>query len=189
MSQSRLIWVPNAVTLLRLLLAWPLYQALDAGQFARAALLASIAGASDLLDGWLAKRFGWVTRLGGMLDPLADKLLVLAAFLGLHGAGLVPLWLVALVVGRDLVIVSGALAYRLVIGPFEPAPTLSGKLTTFAQLLLLVWILVAAALWPLPEIGTRLLTLLVALLTVWSGTHYVLLWSARARVARGGRPS
>lgn len=189
MNRSRLAWVPNAITLVRLLLAWPLYQALDAGHFARAALLAAIAGASDVLDGWLAKRYGWVTRLGGMLDPIADKVLVLAAFVGLYGAGLVPAWLLLLVVARDLVIVGGALAYRLLIGPFDPAPTLSGKLTTFAQLSLLVWILASAALWPLPELGTRLLTILTALLTVLSGAHYVAIWSARACASRGERPA
>lgn len=184
MSRFGLAWLPNAITLLRMLLAWPLYQALDEGQFVRAAMIAAVAGLSDVLDGWLAKRFGWVSRLGGMLDPIADKVLVLAAFVGLYDAGLVPIWLVALVLGRDLIIVGGAITYRLLIGPFDPAPTLSGKLSTFSQLLLLVWILIGAALVPLPESGTRLLMLLVAVATVASGAHYVAVWSARACAQR-----
>ncbi|GIX34183.1 MAG: phosphatidylglycerophosphate synthase [Lysobacterales bacterium] len=189
MSSLRLIWIPNAITLIRLLLAWPLYQALDAGHFARAAVIAAVAGLSDVLDGWLAKRYGWVTRLGGMLDPIADKLLVLAAFVGLHGAGLLPAWLLMLVVGRDLIIVLGAIAYRLLIGPFEPEPTKSGKITTFAQLSLLVWLLLSASLWPLPEAGTRLMMILVALLTFLSGLHYVWIWSGRACASRRARPA
>lgn len=189
MSRDAWRWLPNLITLGRLLLAWPLYQALEAGRFALAAGLAAIAAASDALDGWLAKRMGWVSRLGGMLDPIADKALVMSAFLGLHGAGLVPLWLLVIVVGRDLVIVAGAAAYRLLIGPFEPEPTVPGKITTFAQLGLLLWILCDAALLELPGAGTAVLTWLTAALTALSGVHYVWLWSGRARRALRERPA
>ena len=75
--------LPNLITLLRLALVWPVYWQISKGQYESALILAAIAGGSDAVDGWLAKHFGWESRLGGLMDPLADKLLLLAAFTGL----------------------------------------------------------------------------------------------------------
>ena len=72
--------LPNLITLLRLALVWPVYWQISKGQYESALILAAIAGGSDAVDGWLAKHFGWESRLGGLMDPLADKLLLLAAF-------------------------------------------------------------------------------------------------------------
>src|SRR5262249_43080248 len=96
--------LPNALTVLRMLLVVPLAWLIGDGRYEAALLIAACAGATDALDGLLAKHYGWQSWLGGVLDPIADKLMLLACFLtfGLIGAN--PWWLTFLVVGRDVVI-------------------------------------------------------------------------------------
>src|SRR5262249_61249927 len=91
-------------------------------------------GVSDGLDGFLAKTFDWRTRLGGLLDPAADKLLLVTAFCSLTYAGLTPLDLTAVVIGRDVVIVAGAVTYQLLIAPVQGEPAAISKLNTACQL-------------------------------------------------------
>lgn len=180
---AALAWLPNAITATRILLALPLYWMLRESRFDIALAIAAVAGISDGLDGWLAKRYGWVSRLGAMLDPLADKLLLFACFLGLGAGGHLPLWLVALVIGRDAVIVAGALAYRALIGPFEAAPSRLSKLTTFLQIVLVLWVLSGEVGLPLPGAGQTVLVAAVALVTAASGALYVVVWSGKAIAA------
>ncbi|HET6604973.1 MAG TPA: CDP-alcohol phosphatidyltransferase family protein [Xanthomonadaceae bacterium] len=182
--------LPNAITLLRIASVAPIVWLLRAGEYRIAFWVALAAGASDGLDGWLAKRFDWRTRLGGLLDPVADKLLLNACYLGLWGAGHVPTWLAVLIVGRDLVIFGGAVGYHWLIAPLKANPTLLSKATTLAQIVLLVAWLLDLAYLPLGE-GTLLAgAALVAALTAASGIDYVLRWSLRAwrqARARGNR--
>ena len=103
--------IPNLICVLRIALVWPIISALVDGRFLVALVLVAIAGASDGLDGYLAKRFNWRSRLGGLLDPLADKLLLVSTFVTLAWLGLTPAWLAALVILRDIVIVTGGLVY------------------------------------------------------------------------------
>ena len=120
------------------------------------------------------------SRLGGLLDPLADKLLLLAGFSALTMIGSIPVWLLALVIGRDIVIVCGAVAYHNLIGPFEARPSRLSKLTTVVQILFVLLELLRLA-W-LPDLPARgFFLVLTATLTVASGLHYVLAWSYRAR--------
>ncbi len=175
-----LVWLPNAITLARIALALPLYWVLRESRFDLALAIAGVAAVSDGLDGWLAKRYGWVTRLGAMLDPLADKLLLFSCFLGLGASEHLPLWLVMLVIGRDALIVAGALAYRALVGPFEAAPSLLSKVTTFMQLALVLWVIGYHAGLPLTDVVTNPLIIAVAVITVASGAQYVLVWGARA---------
>ncbi len=91
------------------------------------------AAVSDAADGFLAKRFGWQTRLGAVLDPAADKLLLATVFVTLAAVRLVPLWLMAAAVARDVIIVLGAIAYRVYIGPVEASPSTISKLNTACQ--------------------------------------------------------
>src|SRR3990172_3309285 len=100
--------IPNIISLLRMALVPPVVILLLNGYYGWALLVFVSAGLSDGLDGYLAKRFGWRSRLGAILDPLADKLLLVASYLTLGWLGQLPLWLVAVVVGRDIVIVAGA---------------------------------------------------------------------------------
>ncbi|HQV72673.1 MAG: CDP-alcohol phosphatidyltransferase family protein [Dokdonella sp.] len=172
--------LPNLITALRIALVWPVFWLISRGDFGSALMLAALAGASDALDGWLAKHFNWQSRLGGLLDPLADKLLLLAAFSALATIGAVPLWLFALVIGRDLVIVCGAIAYHNLIGPFDAQPTRLSKLTTVVQIVFVLAELLRQA-WPPQWPGQGVLLVATALLTVASGLNYVLVWSRRAR--------
>jgi cardiolipin synthase len=126
--------LPNLITALRILLVLPLCWLIDSGRYDGALVVAAIAALSDALDGWLAKRFGWQSWIGGMLDPVADKLLLTAAFVWLALAGDMPGWLAALVIGRDLAIVAGAVVYHNVVGPFDAAPSRLSKATTAIQL-------------------------------------------------------
>jgi cardiolipin synthase len=171
--------LPNLLTILRMALVWPLFWLITNRHFDSALLAAALAGLSDALDGFLAKRFGWQSRLGGMLDPLADKLLLLATFLALALIDALPWWLLMLVVGRDVLIVSGAIAYHNLVGPFEAAPSRLSKLTTFAQIFCVLFELLRFSVWSsLP--GQSLIHFATAALTGASGLHYVIVWSVRA---------
>jgi cardiolipin synthase len=181
-------WVPNAITIGRMVLALPLFVALSGGRFRLAFWLAVVAGATDALDGWLAKRNDWRSVIGGLLDPLADKLLLTTCFLGLWLGGLLPAWLVALVIGRDLVILAGALAWWRTLGPIEPAPTLLSKVNTLLQMAVVAAVLCNAALRPLPLVLLQALVLACSALTAASGVDYVVRYGARFRRALRNRP-
>ncbi|WP_373508037.1 CDP-alcohol phosphatidyltransferase family protein, partial [Thiocapsa sp.] len=99
--------LPNIISVLRLVAVAPVMYLLLRQEYGWALVLFAAAGASDGLDGYLAKRYDWRSRLGGILDPLADKALLVACFLILGWQGLVPVWLVIAVILRDLVIVTG----------------------------------------------------------------------------------
>jgi len=140
-----------------------------------------IAGFSDGLDGFLAKTFDWRTRLGGLLDPAADKLLLVSSFVSLAMLGLVPVSLTVIVILRDVVIVAGALSYQRVVGELHGEPSLISKLNTACQLAFVVLTIMQAA-WQQP--GAQWLAPLGAMVvftSVTSGLNYVLVWSARVR--------
>jgi cardiolipin synthase len=183
--------LPNLITALRMALVVPLCWLIDAGRYDGALLVAAIAGFSDALDGFLAKHFGWQTWIGGMLDPIADKLLLMAAFVWLARAGELPVWLAALIVGRDLAIVAGAVAYHNLIGRFDAEPSRLSKLTTVAQIAFVLIELLRLSHWiEIPSPVRSVLIALIAALTLASGLHYIVVWSARARrevAARGER--
>ena len=127
--------IPNAICLARLALVVPIAWTLVHDDPALTLWLFGAAAVSDGADGFLAKRFGWQTDLGAFLDPLADKVLLMTTFVTLGWLALVPMWMVLLTVSRDCVIVAGALAYRLLLGPMKIAPTISSKLNTTCQLI------------------------------------------------------
>lgn len=174
-------YLPNAITLTRMALAAPLSWLIVEGSHVWALVVAIAAGVSDGLDGFLAKRFGWQSRIGGLIDPAADKLTLFAAVVGLCSVGDLPWWLGALIVGRDLVIVAGAVAYNALIEPLRASPTRLSKLTTFAQLVLvsMALILELRAGW-LPSPLLEAWIVVTAVLTAASGIDYVVTWSIKA---------
>lgn len=176
--------LPNLITGLRILLVAPFLWALLEERYSTALLLFIIAGVSDALDGFLAKYFGWTSELGGLLDPIADKLLLMGAILALGWLNELPGWLVALVILRDLLIVGGAVSYHLLIERFEAAPLMISKLNTLVQLILVCAVIVHYGMIPLPNILLTGLIVLTALTTVWSGAAYIWQWSRRARSRR-----
>ena len=182
-SILRLSQIPNAICLLRIALIIPIVIALIAGHSRLALALMFLAGLSDGLDGYLAKRFQWRSRVGGILDPLADKLLLVSVFIALAWVGLAPVWLAAIIIVRDIVIISGAIAYQVLIGPVEPAPTRISKINTALQLIFIVFIICYASFaWP-PRISIIVIGAGVLFASLVSGLDYVLRWSSRALAA------
>jgi cardiolipin synthase (CMP-forming) len=174
--------LPNLITILRMVLVVPLCWLIAGGRYDGALLVAAVAGFSDALDGLLAKRFGWQSWIGGMLDPVADKLLLTAAFVCLAWVGELPLWLAGLIVGRDLAIVAGAVAYHHLIGRFDAAPSRLSKLTTVVQIaFVLTELLRLSRMIELPSSLHAILVAVVAALTLASGVHYIVVWGDRAR--------
>ena len=180
--------LPNALTVARIALVVPAGWLLWAGAIPEALIVIAVAGISDFVDGELARRFNWRTQFGAIADPAADKLLVLVVIVVLAVRGHVPAWLPVVVVGRDLVIVFGALAYRLVIGKFEVEPTTLSKANT--GLLVVVLLVVIVGLlgedYPLAATLAALVDpqgfVLVVISSVASGGQYVFLWGRRAAV-------
>jgi cardiolipin synthase len=175
-------WLPNAVCVVRIALVVPLVMALLHEEFRTALWLIVVAGGSDAVDGFLAKTFDWRTRLGSLLDPAADKLLVVSVFVTLTYLGVVPVVLTAIVVLRDVVIVLGAVAYQLLIEPVHGQPSAISKLNTACQLAFLLFTLIHLGYaWP-PELTLELLGAAVVFTSIASGLNYVLRWSKRAWV-------
>jgi cardiolipin synthase len=174
--------LPNLITAFRFLLVPPVALLLLEEYFGLALLIFATAGFSDALDGFLAKQFGWTSRLGALLDPLADKLLLITSFITLGWLGLIPLWLVALVIIRDLVIVTGAIVYHMRIEQLEASPSLVSKLNTVAQILLVLAVIFNQAFreLELPALWMDVLLYSVLVTVIWSGIDYVWTWSHKA---------
>ena len=159
-------WIPNAISLMRIALIVPVVMLILQDEYSWALGLFFFAGFSDGLDGFLANRFDWRTRLGGLLDPVADKLLVASMFVTL-----------AWVILRDVVIFGGAVIYNFLIEPVEGEPTRISKLNTVLELLFLLFVLSHAGFgWPDP-IATTVLGASILVTVVISGADYV--WNLR----------
>jgi cardiolipin synthase (CMP-forming) len=172
--------IPNLISSLRIVLVVPIAWALARHEFTLTLLLFAVAAFSDVLDGFLAKRFDWQSTLGSILDPVADKLLLATAFVALALLGLIPLWMMAAAVLRDVIIVSGAVAYRVCIGPLEANPTIISKLNTLLQGVFILCVITREQ-YALPP-GWTVMTLgaLTFVTIVLSGIDYVLLYGRRA---------
>jgi cardiolipin synthase len=172
--------LPNFICLVRIVLIWPTIDALYSGNYWTALALVFVCAVSDGLDGWLAKRFNWTSHLGKILDPLADKLLLVALFLTATWMNLLPWWLTAVAVGRDVMIGFGAVIYRFWFGPLHGRPTLLSKINTGMQLAVaLAAILGAATGMPTEEMVTALAIVTLAT-TVISGAGYLGVFTRRA---------
>ncbi|MGB5438850.1 MAG: CDP-alcohol phosphatidyltransferase family protein [Gammaproteobacteria bacterium] len=173
--------IPNIITLLRFLLVPPLVLLLLNHQYGAALVVFAVAGFSDALDGYLAHHYSWSSRLGAIMDPLADKLLLVSSFVTLGWLGLIPFWLVALVIFRDLVIVIGAMSYHWCVEYLDTAyPTLVSKMNTFAQIMLVLAVMFSESVQPVPAMWIEILLYSVLVTTIWSGLDYVWIWGRRA---------
>lgn len=181
--------LPNALTVLRILLIAPLAWLLAHGRYAPALGMLVFAAITDAADGFIAKRFNWTSDLGKVLDPLADKLLLVTLFITLSIADIVPVWLAAIVVLRDITIASGAIAYRWLLGPIHGRPLRLSKFNTGFQLLYLVTIVTAAITSRVPYALIVILSYCVLLTTLTSGVEYVFIYSKRAIAMSRARPT
>lgn len=164
--------LPNVLSLARILLS-PLFVFLLVYGYPRWALTVFVvAGLTDALDGTVARLWNQRTMLGKYLDPLADKLLLISAFVALGVLSWVPFWLVLIVISRDVVLLVGTVVMHQLQDGFDITPSWLGKVTTFLQVLLVLLILLAL-------VGTELTPLrtacmwLAAAATLLSGLHYV----------------
>lgn len=165
---------------MRILLVAPVVYALASQQYILALVLFAIAGISDALDGFLAKHFHWQSRLGSILDPIADKLLLVASFATLTWLGLLPVWLLWIVLVRDVIIVVGGLAYHYRFGQFELTPLWSSKINTTLQILLVFLVIVQQQWWSDLQVAVTVGIWLVLASVINSGAEYVLIWGRRA---------
>lgn len=176
--------IPNIITIIRFILIIPVVVALIAHEHTTAFIVFLIAGASDALDGLLARKFNWMTRLGSIIDPLADKTLLICCFIVLAFLGHIPAYVTWLVVGRDLIIVAGGWAYHHLVGPFDLVPTYLSKVNTFVQIMFISLMLFQLAFNTLPAALLNVLIYVVLLTTTLSFIDYVWSWGRQAIRAR-----
>ena len=171
--------LPNIITLIRILLV-PCFVALllryrEIGSdmlLWGALIVFAVAASSDVLDGFVARIRNEKSRLGAFLDPLADKLLLVTAVvilsMPLRDLARLPSWFPVLVISRDALIVLGSLFIQMLVGKVTPMPSVSGKCTTFLQMLTVVWVLFRCPHHVVP-------LSLAAVFTVLSGIEYVII--------------
>jgi cardiolipin synthase (CMP-forming) len=168
--------IPNFITLGRVILVPVVFWLLLTGQLQAAFLAFVVAGISDAVDGFLAKRFKWETELGAYLDPLADKLLIVCIFVALGVTGRLPSWLVIIVVSRDVLIIIGVVLSWLMERPTPMNPLIVSKLNTAAQIILAATVLAHEAFSLNLNGPVQILILLTALTTLISLAVYLKVW-------------
>ena len=172
--------LPNAISIVRMFLVVPVVWSLLQLEFGVALVWIAVAGFSDGLDGFLAKHYGWQSRLGSILDPLADKLLLVCSFITLTWLGLVPLWLLFAVLVRDLLIVTGGVVFHYTLGRFEMEPSRVSKLNTVMQIVFVLAVVFYHGDFAFTPWIIEALAYIVLATTVLSGLDYILVWGKRA---------
>jgi cardiolipin synthase len=178
--------IPNLITLGRILLVPVVVWAIASGAMWIAFVLFLVAGVSDAVDGFLAKRFEMTTELGAYLDPLADKALIVSIYLTLGINGEIPRWLVILVVSRDILIVGGIMLSWLMGNPLKIKPLLVSKLNTVAQIVFASVLLGSLGFHFEVPLLLMVLMGLVAILTLLSVAAYLAEWIRHMNSAMAG---
>lgn len=174
-------WIPNAISLMRMFLIAPIIVLFVNDEFGWALALFTVAGLSDGLDGYLAKKYDWDTRLGAFLDPAGDKLLVAWSFGTLAFLGYIPVWLAVIVILRDVIIVAGSFIYHYLVARLEGSPSTISKLNTAFEFTFLVFVMMQAGFgWP-DDITVTVTGAAVLVTVVISGYDYVAGWVRGAR--------
>jgi cardiolipin synthase (CMP-forming) len=179
MTGRRGLNLPNLITLGRLMLVPPTIWLILEAQYGTAFWVFVGAGVSDGLDGFIAKHFNSRTRLGALLDPIADKTLLVSVYLALGWAGALPKWIVILVVFRDIMIVGGFLLIQTTTAPKRFDPLYISKLNTLAQIALVGFVLAREGI-GFGSVAVRLedfLAIAVGTTTVLSGVSYLVHWA------------
>lgn len=168
--------LPNLITVSRIALAPVLILLLKEQEYAASLAVFIIAGVSDGLDGLIAKRFHCVSRLGSILDPLADKTLLVSSYVMLTLLDHLPFWLMLTVAFRDLLIIGGYLVYTSMVGSVQMRPSWLSKFNTLMQIALVIVVLAQLALRLVYPPLVDMLIYAVLLTTVASGLHYLWIW-------------
>lgn len=173
-------YLPNSLTILRLLLTLPLGILILREDFAMALAVGFLAGLSDALDGFFARRLQAFSRFGAALDPIADKILIMVTFVCFAEVQLVPWYLAIAVIARDLIIVIGAACYYRFIGPFEFSATNLSKLNMVIQICFCVLVLSSQVVPEIPQVATLIGSVAVLFIAAASGFDYVMSWTIKA---------
>lgn len=181
--------VPNAISFARIC-AVPVVVWLILNENMTAAFwVVLVAAVSDAVDGIIAKRFELTTVLGGYLDPLADKALLVSSYIALGHQGFLPVWLVILVVFRDALILVGAYLFHALTQALDMSPLMISKVNTVAQLVLAITVIGSEGLRLNAAVFVEILILIVAASTFASGVAYVSVWTRKAYMFENGRAS
>jgi len=176
--------IPNILTLARIAATPVMILLLQDRSYEGALIVFIVAGVTDGLDGWIAKRFDFVSRLGAILDPIADKMLIVSAYVMLAILGDIPFWLLILVGFRDVMIIGGYLILETLEGNVQMRPSIVSKVNTFLQITLVIAVLLDRTGWlpVMPLVGVLIAAVTVT--TVLSGAHYVWYWGIREESRR-----
>jgi len=180
-------YLPNSLTISRLLLAVPLGILILREDFHWALGIGFLAGLTDALDGFFARRLGVFSRFGAALDPIADKILITVAFVCFAQVQLIPWYLAVAVIARDLIIVTGAACYYKLIGPFQFAATTLSKINMFVQISFCVLVLLAQVVPDIPQIVVTIASAAVLFIAAASGFDYVMSWAIKALQTRNAK--
>lgn len=169
--------IPNIISIFRIFLVIPVILYIWEDSWQIAFLLMLLAGISDGLDGYIARTFHWESELGATLDPIADKILLVCIFIVLGIKGIVPQWLVVLIVSRDAIIVTGLMLYKLVTNELKINTLFISKINTALLIILVLLHMFDLAISSVPPFLFSMMTIMIVVTTVVSGALYVILWS------------
>jgi cardiolipin synthase len=166
--------VPNLLSLFRIFITFFFILAVYHDRLGYALYLFILQGVTDLLDGFIARVMSKKTDLGAYLDPIADKTMLVGAFVMLSIKDIVPLWLPALIVLKDLVVAIGFFILYKVVGSIKPVPSIYGKLTTTCQIATVLFVLITEIFsWSNVRMYYNAFFFVTAFITVLAGCHYV----------------
>ena len=168
--------IPNIITLGRILLVPFIVWAIASNQLEIAFAIFIVAGVSDAVDGFLAKRFNMASELGALLDPVADKALLVSIYMALGIWGAIPRWIVILVVSRDIMIVGAVIVSWLYGKPIPMKPLMVSKLNTVAQVAFAALVLAALGFGFSSTPYDLILMGLVTIFTLLSVSFYLVEW-------------
>jgi cardiolipin synthase (CMP-forming) len=172
-------FLPNLITITRVILLIPLTYYLLNENYKVSVLIFFTAGFSDALDGYLARHFSWASRFGAIMDPIADKALLVLTMAILTANNQLSLILFMTVAARDLMIVTGAYYYHWRLGPYDMAPSRLSKLNTFVQILLVTCLLISLSYANIPDVFIDSLIGLTFITTIGSGFNYFWVWGKK----------
>lgn len=181
--------IPNAITCLRIVLIWPFVYLLLKQHYEIAFVLFIIAGLSDGLDGYVARRFNWTSRLGRFFDAIADKLLLLSSFIALVYLNKLPLWVISILIGRDVYIILGVCIYYCLFKKLDLKSSFIGKISISLQIGLIFLLLFETAFFPLPVLLIQVVIVVIIVATLISFLDYIWAWSKKTYTDWGASKS
>ena len=139
------IFIPNLLSIVRIGLIYPILNSVYVGEYLVGLIYFLAASLTDALDGFLARKMNWFTELGKILDPIADKLLVIGTIFVLWANNFIPIYVFTILIGRDVLILLGAAMHMSLITNDAPSPNILGKITTGSQIFYIAQILILQA--------------------------------------------